>query len=452
MATPVVFKVGTRAQYDALIEKNPNALYFLTDTHEFYHGSNGMAQSAYHSDIKTIETNDLDVIINYYNNNKQYNIFPVKGDIFAVKTLIKDETYSQSIYMYDGQDWQNINSTAAIVGDDLSIEVRENNIIALKDYGKRFYKFIAEIDDIPSHYELVEVSENNPWVAGLEPRVTFDNGEYIIGWYEPNLVTVEGVQNQVSAVQAALEKTEEDINNLKQEVLEFNEILNGTEDIPGGLIEEVETLEDAISNIESTLGNYYTKEQTYNREEIDGKVSGVFHFKDTLESIDMLPVENNIIGDVYQVGEHEYVWNGTTWVELGFVVDLSNYATKTDVNNVAEDISSHITETKVVLADLDTRVGDLEAIQAEKNTIVGININGVALDATEARIINLPVFTGTMAGLVPSADNLDDKENLFLNASGPWSTNRIGDLGNYTTVIDYVESIVKESISWGGIE
>lgn len=34
MATPVVFKYGTRAQYDALAEKASNALYFLTDTGE----------------------------------------------------------------------------------------------------------------------------------------------------------------------------------------------------------------------------------------------------------------------------------------------------------------------------------------------------------------------------------------------------------------------------------
>ena len=71
MANPVVFKFGLRAQYDALATKNPNALYFLTDTHELYHGDAGMAQNAYRSDIKTVEANDLEVISNYYEKNAQ---------------------------------------------------------------------------------------------------------------------------------------------------------------------------------------------------------------------------------------------------------------------------------------------------------------------------------------------------------------------------------------------
>ena len=58
MATPVVFKIGTRAQYNALQEKNPNALYFLTDTKEIYRGADGLAQNSYYEDIKTVLTED----------------------------------------------------------------------------------------------------------------------------------------------------------------------------------------------------------------------------------------------------------------------------------------------------------------------------------------------------------------------------------------------------------
>lgn len=426
MANPVVFKFGLRAQYDALQAKDPNALYFLTDSHELYKGTDAIAtNSGLYSDIKTVENSDVEVINNYYTNNSKV---PFVGDVFIVRTHIVDEDYAQSIYMYDGQKWESISSTIMIEGDNKSIEVDEHNVIALKDYGKRFYKFIEETGSkedgtfVAAHYELVEVDDDNPWIAGLEPKVVLEDGEYIIGWYQPNLVTAAGVQNQVVAIQKTVLEVQEDVVNIEQELA--NNYYTKT---------DIET-------------NYYTKT------DVDGKVSGVFHFKGTVDNKEALPTDGNTTGDVYQVGDREYAWNETEWVELGFVVDLSNYATKIEVNDVAEDIANHITETKVVLEDLDTRVGDLEAIQAEKNTIVGININGVALEATEARIINLPVFTGTMAGLVPSADNLDDKENLFLNASGQWSTNRVGDLGNHTTVTDYVESKINESMSWGGIE
>ena len=34
----VIFKFGTRAEYNALVTKQANALYFLLDTHELYRG------------------------------------------------------------------------------------------------------------------------------------------------------------------------------------------------------------------------------------------------------------------------------------------------------------------------------------------------------------------------------------------------------------------------------
>lgn len=499
MATPVVFKIGTRAQFDALAEKNPNALYFLTDTHEIYRGADGMAQNSYRSDIKTVEASDLEVIQRYYDNNKSNGIHPVKGDVFAVKTHIVDEKYAQSVYMYDGAVWQSISSTVNIEGDNLSIEVNENNVIALKNFGKRFYKFIEETEEAPSHYELVEVDEQNPWDAGLEPKVTLENGNYVIGWYQPNLVTAEGVQDQVTAVQGTVadvqntvNETKQEVNTVKTEVSGLDEILNGTEDNPGGLvgevediadilygtegespvpglIENVETLEGAIADVEENLSkNYYTKEETYTRTEIDGKVAGVFHFKGTTEVYENLPAEGNVAGDVYQVGELEYAWNGTEWVELGFVVDLSNHATKAEVKEVADaldlvevDVADHEdrlvavestlnaegTGLVAVAGDLQTRVGALEIVGAEKNVLVGLNIDGVALTINEARTIDMPIFAGATAGLVPAAaPDLEDKANLFLNAEGKWSIVNIGDLGESNTVTEYVNTVIVDRI------
>lgn len=492
MATPVVFKIGTRAQFDALAEKNPNALYFLTDTHEIYRGANGMAQNSYRSDIKTVEASDLEVIQRYYDNNKSNGIYPIKGDVFTVKTHIIDEEYAQSVYMYDGAVWQNISSTINIEGDNLSIEVNENNVIALKNFGKRFYKFIEETEETPSHYELVEADEQNPWDAGLEPKVTLENGNYVIGWYQPNLVTAEGVQDQVAAIQGTVADVQNTVNETKQEVSGLDEILNGTEDNPGGLVGEVEdisdilygtegespvpglidnveTLEGAIADVEENLSkNYYTKEETYTRTEIDGKIAGVFHFKGTAEAYENLPVEGNVAGDVYQVGKLEYAWNGTEWVEFGFVVDLSNHATKAEVKEVADaldlvevDVTGHenrlvavestlnAEETGLVAVanDLQTRVGNLEAVGAEKNILVGVSLNGTAFEPDEERIVNIviPSFNSTVAGLVPvPAQELTDKAYRFLNAEGDWISINIGDLGEHISITDYIDAKTTE--------
>ena len=51
--------------------------------------------------------------------------------------------------------------------------------------------------------------------------------------------------------------------------------------------------------------------------------SSAFHFKGSEESFEELPKTGNTIGDVWQVQDKEYAWNGSEWVELGFNIDLS---------------------------------------------------------------------------------------------------------------------------------
>lgn len=96
----------------------------------------------------------------------------------------------------------------------------ESDEIGLKDFGKRFYKYIPEAKDdegnvvLEAGYELTEVSDANPWAAGLEPRVVSENGVLVLGWFEPNPTTIDGVNNQVSSLQTSvndLQKVAEDL-------------------------------------------------------------------------------------------------------------------------------------------------------------------------------------------------------------------------------------------------
>ena len=64
MAQQVVFKYGTRAQYDALQEKADNALYFLTDSGEILRGNVNLAKGSHYEGIydPEVDTSDNDVI------------------------------------------------------------------------------------------------------------------------------------------------------------------------------------------------------------------------------------------------------------------------------------------------------------------------------------------------------------------------------------------------------
>lgn len=459
---------------------------------------------------------------------------------------------------------------SATLGDNVSIELKDG-VLAVKDFGKRFYKYIDAVEGgEAAHYELIDVDEENPWEAGLEPRVVSENGTMVIGWYQPNPTTVDGVQDQVVAIQGDVAEAKEEINVLDEllngsaenpgglvgEVEDIADVLYGTEGenpVPG-LIEEVETLRSELEDADKALqedidavskdlaDNYYTKTEVYTKSEVDGKVAGLFHFKGIVE---VLPETGTDVGEVYQVGDAEYAWNGTEWVKLGYTLDLSAYYTKTEVDaevkkvqdevdlaeqsitdlgeelngridNVAaehetinsriDDVSGNVNSAveriealetakegfdthfetvdgkieslELVDEGFSTRIGTLEtnvgtpsenfktalfpavetlqsridglvAVGGEANLINGLTINGTALVPNTEKIIDLPIFAGTTAGLVPvAAEGLTNYH--VLNAKGNWS-NPFGDLGDKTVQAYVDEAIDAITILWESI-
>lgn len=100
------------------------------------------------------------------------------------------------------------------------------------------------------------------------------------------------------------------------------------------------TVKGRIKALETTSTAYGTR-LTDNENAIatlNGKISGVFHFKGSatkngknLYKNDSL-ITNPEVGDVYTVGDAEYAWTGTEWIELGITTDLSNYYNKSEVD------------------------------------------------------------------------------------------------------------------------
>jgi hypothetical protein len=135
------------------------------------------------------------------------------GQIIAV---VKAD--STGIYYLD----QNlaINEVGKIpTADNKSIEIADG-VITMHDYGTAYYKYVPEEKNEETGevikeagYEKTAVVEGTtPWKAGLEPRVVSENGEFVIGWFEPNPTTVEGVKDQVAAVQGTVNDLNDIIN------------------------------------------------------------------------------------------------------------------------------------------------------------------------------------------------------------------------------------------------
>lgn len=157
--------------------------------------------------------------------------------------------------------------------------------------------------------------------------------------HEIELVDLITKANKVPGVEAGVEAVKKRVETLSGEVntktpLESFEAFK-TE--TNGEIQKVK------SNVLQLSNSVYTKS------EIDGKLTGAFHYKGSVETYAELPKEDLQVGDVWNVvqpdAEHHInagdnvAWNGSGWDALCGVVDLSGYDT---IEQVAQKIADAV--------------------------------------------------------------------------------------------------------------
>lgn len=194
---------------------------------------------------------------------KRGNPLPLDADsIFESYTAL--EAYAADVLAYPGQVVAVVNEDSTGIyyldqnlaikpvgvipaGDNLSVDMDDEDVISLHDFGKAFYKFDKET----KKYNRVPVSNENPWVAGLEPKVVTEGGKLVLGWYEPNPTTIDGVNDQVSAVQGTVEDLVDSVGAPSTENSEATGLYKEVEDVQ----EDVEELIDAVGTKDDSLGN-----------------------------------------------------------------------------------------------------------------------------------------------------------------------------------------------------
>ena len=204
-------------------------------------------------------------------------------------------------------------SKPSVSADDVSISI-ENNVASLKNFGKQYYHFI-EGDN--AHYELQIVDDEHPWKPGLEPRTVEENGELVIGWYEPNTATIGGVNAAIA------------------------------------------TLQGQVNELDAELSDKADKNAVYTKEETDAQIAAAAHLKrkevestddidvtadDATQYIYMVPSgltdDDNkyyeyIVVEVDIIDEETDEKTKAKKIEKvgSWEVNLSEYAKKTEVNN-----------------------------------------------------------------------------------------------------------------------
>ena len=152
-----------------------------------------------------------------------------------------------------------------------------------------------------------------------------------------------------------------------------------------------------------TLAGYGITD-AYTKEEVEARLSSVYKFKGSVPTIDHLPLENNVIGDVYNVEDTgaNYAWDGDKWDKLSETIDLTPYALKS-TSLAGYGITDAYTKEEV-----DVKIAEKDSLpaQADKQGTF-LSTNG-----TSAFWSTLPESNDTAKGIVKLASVEELNEGL----------------------------------------
>ena len=162
----------------------------------------------------------------------------------------------QDAFLRGDGTWQKVSVSegVALIADEQSVSLNDKTI-TLKDFGKKYYKFIPAEGSVEAHYEAQLVDATHPWAAGLEPKVVEENGELILGWFEPNPTTLDGINSNITGLQSQVDNLNSEITVVKSSVGNIADLLNQ----------------------KANIADVYTKTET--QEKINEAVSSASHLK-----------------------------------------------------------------------------------------------------------------------------------------------------------------------------
>ena len=291
---------------------------------------------------------------------------------------------------------------SATLGDNKTI-VLNDNTLALKNWGVQYYKWVE--GDTGGKHVLVTVDETNPWIAGLEPKVTTGaDGVLELAWYQPSTLTVEGVNSTVSSIQTTVNNLTNAIGTAEDEA--------GAKTVYGAINEVKSSNNSLIEQMNEKLGlsgGTLTGEliladgsKAASEHVVDSKIATAIesagHLKRAIveslpntESADpdiiyMLRNGLSLSGDVYD----EYMFINGNFELIGNTrVDLSDYAKKVE-NAVENNLAALATDGALIdagiaISDVSNHLTNNEKhITADERTSWN---QGAALAATNAQAI-----------------------------------------------------------------
>ena len=182
------------------------------------------------------------------------------------------------------------------------------------------------------------------WLTNSVNNIDFRSQTFLLEFYyneDPSdYIPSEQEKSQIELLMEELEEKIQEVTELEENVYTKDETYSKEEvdEIIPTDISDLNNDSGFIDKDVNNLTNYYKKSETYTKQEIDSKVSSVYKYKGTVASYSNLPSTDLTVGDVYNVEStgDNYAWTGTVWDKLGGDIDLSEYYTKTQTDNLLE--------------------------------------------------------------------------------------------------------------------
>lgn len=276
-----------------------------------------------------------------------------------ILSLVVDNVANAYIITNLAGDLEKVGS--AVVADNKTI-VLDNGAVTFKDFGKRYYKYNAETEE----YTLQEVDETHPWIAGLEPKVTSESGQLVLGWFEPNSTTLEGVNSALGTLQTSVNDLQGTVESLGTQVSANQKAL-----------ENVYTKEETLAEIAKSGHLVYKKVTSLDdiQADIDGADANVSN------TIYLVPVLEGLVNDLYD----EYMVIDGNIERLGsWEVNLDNYATKDDLEGKVDKVDGY-----GLMSTAQTTKLDSVEEGAQRNVINTVSDEFEVTDG-KLKLINLP--------------------------------------------------------------
>lgn len=251
--------------------------------------------------------------------------------------------------------------------DDKSITTVDN-VLTLKDFGAKYYHYVEATgseetgDFVPAHYEAQIVDDTHPWIEGLEPKVVNDNGNLVIGWFEPNTVTVDGLSDAINNLSNQVNKNTQSISDITKKL---NDKANNSD-----VYTKTET-DDLIA--EKVASASHLKREVFNTI-LQATAFAESHTETADQYIYMvLNPDSNNENDRYD--EYLYV-NGSLEKVGSWAVDLSQYVKKEEGKSLVSD----------------TEIAKLATVErgAQKNYIDSVSSEFEVDENSQLKLVSIP--------------------------------------------------------------